>query len=116
MTVVREPHVNGATPAKQVPIYDATGLLSHRVRKWQPPSSLAPISPPPKSRYANNAVKVQSLLPLEAAPGMISLLVGKRHASPDTRCDAQVLIVLVVRQTESGMLSLFEYVDYAQGQ
>ena len=40
MAILTEPQINGAPPAKQTPIYDATDLFSQRIRKWQPASSL----------------------------------------------------------------------------
>ncbi|KAH6649107.1 pyridoxal phosphate-dependent transferase [Truncatella angustata] len=58
MAVATAAQVHGESPPKDIRIFNSTELLSQRVRKWQPPA-------------------ISSLLPLEAVPGMISLIVGK---------------------------------------
>ncbi|KAK3314240.1 pyridoxal phosphate-dependent transferase [Apodospora peruviana] len=54
---------NGGLPSNGLSHYNPTPLLSQRVQKWKPPG-------------------IQSLLPLESAPGVISLIVGK----PNPEC------------------------------
>ncbi|KAK4155643.1 pyridoxal phosphate-dependent transferase [Chaetomidium leptoderma] len=64
MAIVTGPQLNGnrkpRAPTKDdsQAVFDSSALLSERIRKWQPPA-------------------ISSLLPLEAVPGMISLIVGK---------------------------------------
>jgi len=55
MAIVTGPQVNKEPPAKDVPIYDPTELLSQRMRKWQPPFSLAPHCIVNESKCADNA-------------------------------------------------------------
>ncbi|KAI0124119.1 pyridoxal phosphate-dependent transferase [Xylariales sp. AK1849] len=74
-------------------MYDSTGLYSQRVRKWQPPA-------------------ISSLLPLEAVPGMISLIVGKPN--PDCFPFSGVSIALKgtneeIKLNETQLHDAFQY-------
>ena len=86
MAIVTGPQLNGnnrkpCAPTKDNPqaVFDSSVLLSKRIRKWQPPASqFGPgFHRQGLQGFADKVnVAVSSLLPLEAVPGMMSLIVG----------------------------------------